>query len=77
MIEAVEKAEGPCTMISDHEGIVRIAQQGGTPHHPKPVGDELLLVATAGESVQCEWRRDQTLGQSLAHQVARGATNRR
>ena len=48
MIEAMEKAEGPCTMISDHEGILRIAQQGGTPHHPKPIGDELLLVATAG-----------------------------
>ena len=48
MIDAVEKAEGLCTMISDHEGILRIAQQGGTPHHPKPIGDELLLVATAG-----------------------------
>ena len=56
MIEAVEKAEGPCTMISDHEGILRIAQQGGTPHHPEPVGDE-LYVATAGEGVRFEWRR--------------------
>jgi hypothetical protein len=77
MIEAVEKAEGPCTMISDHEGIVRIAQQGGTPHHPKPVGDELLLVATAGESVRFEWRRDQTPGQRLDHHLARDAAKGR
>ena len=76
MIEAVEKAEGPCTMISDHEGIVRIAQQGGTPHHPKPVGDE-LYVATAGEGVRFEWRRDQTLGQRLDHYLARDAAKGR
>jgi hypothetical protein len=60
-------------MISDHEGIVRISQQGGTPHHPKPVGDE-LYVATAREGVQFEWRRrDQILGQRLAHQLDRDA----
>jgi hypothetical protein len=64
-------------MISDDEGIVRIAQRGGTPHHLKPVGDE-LYVATAGESVRFEWRRrDQTLGQRPDHQLARDATKGR
>jgi hypothetical protein len=64
-------------MISDHEGIVRIARQGGTPHHPKPVGDELSL-ATAGEGVRPErGRRHQTLSQRLAHQLARDAAKRR
>ena len=64
-------------MISDHEGIVRIAQQGGTPHHPEPVGDE-LYVATAGEGVRFEWRRrDQTPGQRPDHQLARDAAKGR
>jgi hypothetical protein len=64
-------------MISDHEGIVRIAQQGRTPHHLKPVGDE-PCVATAGEGVPFEWRRrDQTPGQRLAHKLARDAAKGR
>ncbi len=42
-------------MIGDHEGIVGIARQGGTPHHPRPVGDD-PHVATVGEGVRSEWR---------------------
>jgi hypothetical protein len=48
-----------------------------TPWHLKPVGDQ-LYVATAGEGVQFEWRRrDQTLGQRVAHQLGRDAAKGR
>jgi hypothetical protein len=31
LFEAVKMADGPCTIISDLDGIIRTAQQGKTP----------------------------------------------
>lgn len=73
MGEAVKVAEGPCTVVCDHEGIVKIAQQGKVPQFCKAVWEE-LYAAMAGQDVAFEWRkRDQTLGSRLAHQLARDA----
>jgi hypothetical protein len=41
LIEAVKMADGPCTVISDHEGIVKRAKQRNTPEFCKPVWEEL------------------------------------
>ena len=77
LVEAVKMADGPCTVISDHDGIIGIAQQGRTPRHCQALWEE-LYAATAGKDVQFEWRkRDQSLGQRLAHQLARSAARGR
>jgi hypothetical protein len=71
-VEAVKLAEGPCTVISDHEGLIGIARQGRT-RYCQPVRRE-LYAAAAGKDVTFEWRRrDQSLGSRLAHQLARDA----
>jgi ribonuclease HI len=77
LIEAAELANGPCTIISDHEGIVRIARQEREPHHFKQLWQELY--ATIGDKeVMFEWqRRGESLGQRLGHQLARDAAKRR
>jgi ribonuclease HI len=77
LVEAVKMAEGPCTAISDYEGMIRTAQQGKTPETCKAVWGE-LYAATAGKDVSFEWRRrDQSLGSRLAHQLARDAAKGR
>jgi ribonuclease HI len=77
LVEAVKMAEGPCTVISDHEGLVGIAQRGMTPQYCQPVWQE-LYAAAAGKDVTFEWRRrNQSLGSRLAHQLARDAAKGR
>jgi ribonuclease HI len=77
LVEAAKMAEGPCTIISDYEGMIRTAQQGKTPETCKAVWEE-LYAATTGKDVAFEWRRrDQSLGSRLAHQLARDAARRR
>lgn len=77
LVEAVKMADGPCTVISDYEGLIRTAQQGKTPDTCKTVWDE-LYAATAGKDVTFEWRRrDNGLGSRLAHQLARDAAKGR
>jgi ribonuclease HI len=77
LVEAVKPAEGPCTLISVHEGIIGVAQQGRTPRHCQPIWQELYSAA-AGKDVVFEWRRrDQSLGSRLAHQLARDAAKGR
>lgn len=73
LVEAAKMAEGPCTIISDHEGIVKIAQQGKSPRWSKALWDELYALIE-GKDIQFEWRRRQeALGQRIAQQLARGA----
>ncbi len=68
-----EESGGPCTIVSDHEGMVGIAQRGMTPRMCKPLGEE-LDEAAASKDVTFEWRRrDQSLGSRLAPQLARDA----
>lgn len=77
LVEAAKMAEGPCTLVSDHEGIIGVAQRGMSPRMCRPVWDE-LYAATAGKDVEFEWRRrDQSLGQRLANQLARDAARGR
>jgi ribonuclease HI len=77
LVEAVKMADGPCTIISDYEGIIHTAQQGKTPETCKAVWEE-LYTAVAGKDVQFAWRkRDQGLGSRLAHQLARDAAKGR
>lgn len=71
IVEAAKMVEAPCTIISDHEGIISVAQRGMRPFMCRSVWDE-LYAATEGKDVQFEWRRrDQSLGQRIAHQLAR------
>lgn len=71
IVEAAKLVEAPCTIVSDHEGIIGIAQRGLRPFMCRSVWDE-LYAATAGKDVAFEWRRrDQSLGQRIAHQLAR------
>jgi ribonuclease HI len=77
IVEAVKMAEGPTTIVSDHEGIVGLAQAGRTPRWSTDVWNE-LYAAAAGKYVTYEWRRrDQSFGQRLAHQLARDAVKGR
>ena len=76
LVEAVRMADGPCTIICDHGGIVETAQQGKTPDWGKPLWAE-LYAAMDGKDIEFEWhRRDGTLGQRLAHQLAREAAKK-
>jgi ribonuclease HI len=71
LVEAVKMADGPCTIISDYDGLIRTAQQGKSPEKCKAVWEE-LYAATAGRDIEFAWRkRDQSLGSRLAHQLAR------
>jgi hypothetical protein len=71
LIKAVKMADGPCTVVSVHAGIVKLARQGKTSALCKPVW-EGLYASMAGKGVTFEWRRrDKSLGQRLAHQLAR------
>ncbi len=77
MVEAVKMADGPCTVVSDYDGLVRTAQAGMTPEKCKPIWQE-LYAAAAGKDVAFAWRRrDQSLGSRLAHQLARDAARGR
>ena len=77
ILEAVRMAEGPTTVVSDHEGIVGCAQRGMTPRWSADLWNE-LYAAAAGKDVQFEWRRrDQSLGSRLANQLARAAAKGR
>jgi hypothetical protein len=77
MIEAVKMSDGPCTIVSDHEGVIKLAQQGRTPQQLKPLWDE-LYAALEGKDVAFEWRRrGSSLGARLAHQIAKGAAKGR
>lgn len=70
-------ADGPATIISDHEGRVGLAQEGRRPRMCRLLWDE-LYAAAAGKDVEFAWRkRDQSLGSRLAHQLARNAAKRR
>ncbi|MDB5308270.1 MAG: RNase [Gemmataceae bacterium] len=76
LVEAVKMADGPCTVISDYEGLIRTAQQGKT-ETCKAVWEE-LYAEMAGKDVEIAWRKqDQTLGSRLAHQLARDAAKGR
>ncbi|MBP3959921.1 hypothetical protein J8F10_32150 [Gemmata sp. G18] len=71
IVESVKMAEGPTTVVSDHEGIVGIIQRGMTPRWSPDVWGG-LYAATEGKDVDFVWqRRDQSFGQRLAHQFAR------
>ena len=77
MVEAVKMADGPCTIISDYDGLVRTAQAEMTPEKCRPLWEE-LYAAAAGKDVEFAWRgRDQSLGSRLAHQLARDAAKGR
>ena len=77
LVEAVKMADGPCTVVSDHEGIVGIARDGRTPRMCRPLWEELYATAT-GKDIEFAWRkRDQSLGQRLAHQLSREAARGR
>jgi ribonuclease HI len=79
LVEAEKLADGPCTIVSDHEGIVGIALalRGMTPRICKPLWED-LYAATAGKDGEFAWRkRDQSLGSRLAHQLAREAARGR
>jgi ribonuclease HI len=76
LVEAVRMVDGPCAIVSDHGGIVRVAQEGRTPEWCKPVWQELYS-AMEGKDVVFEWRgRNGSLGQRLAHQLAREAARK-
>ncbi|QJW98392.1 hypothetical protein FTUN_5982 [Frigoriglobus tundricola] len=73
LVEAVKMVPGPCTVDSDHEGIIGLAHDGRAPRMCRPLWDE-LYAAAAGKDIVFEWKkRDQTLGSRLAHQLARDA----
>jgi ribonuclease HI len=73
IVEAVKMAEGACTIVSDHEGIIGLARDGRMPRTCRPLWEE-LYAATEGKDVEFEWhRRDQSLGSRLANQLAREA----
>lgn len=55
IVEAVKMADGPCTVISDHDGIVRAARQGKTPENSKTAWEELYS-ALAGKDIEFQWR---------------------
>lgn len=75
--EAVKMAEWPTTVVSDHEGIVGIAQRGMTPRWSPDVWKE-FYEAASGKDIEFVWRRrDQSFGQRLAHQLAREAARGR
>ena len=77
MVEAVKMAEGPCTVISDYEWLVKNAQQGKTQPTCQPLWEELFASA-AGKDSEYAWRkRDQSLGSRLAHQLASDAVRGR
>ncbi len=77
IVEAAKMAEGPSTIVSDHEAIVRLAQQARKARWSPALWDE-LYAATADKDITFEWRRrGQTLGQRLAHQLARDAVRGR
>ena len=77
IVEAAKMAEGPCTIVSDHEGIVSVVQRGMTPRVCRAVWEE-LYAATEGKDVNFAWRkRDQSLGSRLANQLARDAARAR
>lgn len=77
LVEAVKMVEGPCTIVSDHEGIVGLARDRRTPRVCRALWDKLDASA-AGKDVQFQWRkRDQSLGSRLAHQLARDAAKGR
>jgi ribonuclease HI len=77
LVQAVKMADGPCTIVSDHEGIIGLARDGRTPRMCRPLWDELYATA-AGKDIEFEWRkRDQSLGSRLAHQIARDAARAR
>ncbi|VTR95118.1 ribonuclease h : Ribonuclease H OS=Pseudonocardia dioxanivorans (strain ATCC 55486 / DSM 44775 / JCM 13855 / CB1190) GN=Psed_2488 PE=4 SV=1: RNase_H [Gemmata massiliana] len=77
IVEAVKLAEGPCTVVSDHEGIIGLARDGRTPRMCRSLWDELYATAT-GKDIVFEWKkRDQSLGSRLAHQLSRGAAKGR
>jgi ribonuclease HI len=73
VVEAVKMAEGPPTVISDYEWLVKNAQQGKTQPTCQPLWEELFACA-AGKDIEYAWRkRGQSLGSRLAHQLARDA----
>jgi ribonuclease HI len=75
--EAAKMAEGPCTIVSDHEGIISVALRGMTPRVCRAFWEE-FYAAAAGKDVTFEWlKRDQSLGSRLAHQLARDAAKGR
>ena len=77
VVEAVKLAEGPCTIVSDHWGIISAAQQGKIPARCKSLWEE-MYAAAADKDIQFEWhKRGQALGSRLAHQLARDAAKRR
>lgn len=77
IVEAVKMAEGPTSVICDHEGIVSIANRGMTPRWSSDVWNELYSAAN-GKDISYEWRgRSQSFGQRLAHQLAREAARGR
>jgi ribonuclease HI len=77
LVEAVKMADGPCTIISDHEGIAGVAQRGMVPRACQSLWEDLYS-ATAGKAVEFVWaKRDQSLGSRLAYQIARDAAQGR
>jgi ribonuclease HI len=73
LVEAVKMAEGPCTVISDHRWIVEPSIRGIRRSGTSPSGKSCTR-RRRSKDVTFEWRRrDQTLGQRLAHQLARDA----
>lgn len=77
IVEAVKLADGPCTIVSDHEGIIGLARDGRTPRMCRPLWEE-LYAAARDKDIRFEWKkRDQSLGSRLAHQLARDAARGR
>lgn len=77
IVEAVKLADGPCTVVSDHEGIIGLARDARAPRMCRPLWEE-LYAATAGKDIEFAWRkRDHGLGSRLAHQLARDAAKGR
>jgi hypothetical protein len=71
VVEAGRMAEGPCPIVSDHEGIIGLARAGRTPRMCRPLWGELYL-ATEGKDVAFEWRRrNGSLGSRPANSLAR------
>ena len=77
LVEAVKLADGPCTIISDHEGIIGLARDGRTPRMCRPLWDELYAAAAGKDIEYARKKRDQSLGSRLAHQLARDAAKGR
>lgn len=73
LLEAVKMADGPTTIISDLHGIVRTAQQRKVPEWSRALWEE-LYAAAEGKDISFEWRkRSQTIGQQIAHRLAKEA----